>query len=254
MLRSTKQMIGYRLDALDGEMGKVKDLYFDDHEWAIRYVVADTRTWLPGRKILLSPACIGEPNWNSHMVPVSLTKDKIEQSPSIEADRPVSRQYEKDLAGYYGWPMYWSPAVGAGASSVGMMPVTPPPAPMGVVEASGEAQGDPHLRSIHEIFGYHIHATDGEIGHVDDVIVQTDDWSIRYLVVDTGNWLPGRRVLMSPFWIDRISWPREEIRVEMSREAVKNSPLYDPSTPVNREYEARLYDYYGVPRYWDKPV
>lgn len=251
MLRSVKVMLGYRLDATDGELGRTKDFYFDDHDWAVRYLVVDTGNWLPKRRVLISPTPAGEPNWKGQVIPVSLTKKQVEDSPSIQSDRPVSRQEEEQLAAYYNWPAYWAPAAIPGA---GMMP----PAALLRKPAEGqtpkerEPRGDPDLRSVKEVLGYHIHATDGEIGHVDDFIAETDNWAVRYLVVDTRNWLPGKRVLVAPAWIGDVSWAEREVHVRLSRQAVKDCPEFDPSAPVNREYEARLYDYYGVPKYWEQ--
>jgi len=251
MLRSLKEIEGYRLDATDGELGRVKDFYFDDHAWVIRYLVADTGDWLPKRKVLISPEAAGEPDCSGRIVPVSLTTRQVERSPSIDADKPVSRQHEEQLAAYYNWPMYWSPV---GIPAAGMMPP-------GVVlrkptegkPAGGEEGGDPDLRSVREVIGYNIHAADGEIGHVNDFIADTEGWAIRYLVVDTRNWLPGKKVLLAPSWIERVSWSQRQVQVVPTREAVKGCPEFDPSTPINRQYEERLYDYYGVPRYWERP-
>ena len=104
--------------------------------------------------------------------------------------------------------------------------------------------------STKEVSGYHIHAFDGSIGHVDDFIVDDESWVIRFLVVDTKNWLPGRKVLIAPLWVDAIDWESRQVRVDMTMEAVKNAPEFDPEAPINREYEERLYDYHGRPKYW----
>jgi len=249
MLRSLQEILGYRLDATGGKMGLVEDFYFDDREWVVRYLVADTANWLPGRRVLISPASVGEPDWNAQKVPISLSKEQIEQSPSIGVDKPVSRQHEAALAGYYDWPTYWAPL---GMPTVGIIPPREAPSRQQPKESATEHR-DIHLRSFSEVTGYQIHASDGQIGHVHDFIAQTDDWVIRYLGVDTRKWLPGRKVLLSPDWIDRISYTRGEVLVAVNRQAVKAGPEYDPSEPVNRKYEMRLYDYYGMPRYWETP-
>jgi hypothetical protein len=251
MLRSANEILGYRLEAIDAELGRVKDLYFDDRAWTVRYVVVDTGTWLPKRKVLIAPQALGEPDWAGQSIPVSLRKQQIEEGPGIESDKPVSRQHEEKLVGYYNWPMYWAPV---GVPATGMIPprVIPRQQPSARGEPAAEPRGDPSLRSVKEVLGYHIDALDGEIGHVDDFIAETDDWALRYMVIDTRNWLPGRKVLISPAWIDRISWPKRQVRVCHNRQAVKNAPAFDPKTPVNREYEVRLYDYYGVPKYWER--
>lgn len=242
MLRSIKSMFGYIILAKDGDIGKVHDFFFDDEKWTIRYLVVDTRYWLPGRKVLISPVALGQPDWDSMRFPVHLTKEQVENSPDIDTDKPFSRQQQIDLHTYYGWPYYWP---------VGGYFVPPPLSPptKRVKKKPQREMGDPHLRSTKEVTGYHIGATDGGIGHVEDFISEDEDWVIRYMVVDTKNWLPGRKVLISPQWIERVSWNEKKVHVDLSREAVKNSPEYDEAAPVNREYEVRLYDYYGRPTY-----
>ncbi len=249
MLRSTKEILGYKINAVDGDIGKVHDFFFGDKNWAVRYLVADTGQWLPGRKVLISPSSFGQPNWAGQMLAVNLTKEKIEQSPPVEENLPVSRRQEAELAKYYGWPTFWDGTFG---------PVYEPKVAE-VAAATAEAEkeiqqegdsGDPHLRSIKEVMGYHIKAEDGEIGHVEDFIVNTENWRIPYLVVDTKNWLPGRSVIISPVWTENIDWAAKEVQVDLTRDVIKNSPEFDPARPINREYEERLYDYYGRPPYW----
>jgi uncharacterized protein YrrD len=251
MLRSTNEMIGYRLLATDGEMGKVHDFYFDDVSWTVRYLVVDTGKWLPGRKVLISPVALDKPDWEYQTLPVNLTTKKIEESPPIETDEPVSRQKQIRIHAYYGWPVYW-PYVGGYGGTPAAVAVPEKEVQNEPEEAMEEdlAEGDPHLRSVREIHGYHIGASDGEVGHVEDFIVDASNWVIRYMVVDTRNWLPGRKVLLAPEWADSIVWEEKKVFVGMSRETIKASPEYDSSAPVNREYEEKLYDYYGRPKYW----
>jgi hypothetical protein len=233
--------------ARDGDIGKVHDFLFDDAGWIIRYVVVDTGKWLPGRKVLLIPLVLDEPDWENRTLPVSLTKEQIKKSPDIDVDKPVYRQHEHALHEYYQWVPYWiaSPHT-----------IPPPPYPKGKEEDKDEdptvqEKEDPHLRSTKEVSGYHIQATDGEMGHVEDFIADDTDWFIRYMVVDMRNWLPGKKVLISSGWIERVEWSESKVYVDLSRDMVKNSPEFDPSSPVNRRYEERLYDFYGRPKYWD---
>jgi hypothetical protein len=111
---------------------------------------------------------------------------------------------------------------------------------------------DPNLRSSKEVISYEIQVRDGEIGHVDDFILDDQIWIIRYLVIDTGNWLPDKKVLIAPLWIKWISHADQKVNVDLKKQAIQFSPDFDPSKPVNREYEEVLYDYYGRPRYWKK--
>jgi hypothetical protein len=250
MLRSIESLCGYKISAFDGEIGKVHEFLFDDEQWTIRYVVVDTGRWIPGRRVLISPAVFGQPDWDLQQFPVSLTKEQVKNSPDINVDKPVSRRHELELLKYYGISPYWPYVPASGYYTV------PPPVPLSKEEReeleSEKNKEEIHLRSTREVIGYHIQATDDTIGHVVDFILEDEKWVIRYMVVDTRNWLPGKKVLVSPHWIKDIRWTQTKVYVDLSKEAVKNSPEYDPSEPVNREYELRLYDYYGRPKYWGK--
>ena len=241
MLRSLKNVLGYDLQASDGTLGRVADFYFEDLAWTVRYLVADTGSWLAKRLVLLSPTVLIRADAEEKSLRVALTREQIEASPPMARDVPVSRQMEAELHRYYDWVPYWQA-----------------PFPFGVTAASGEregdeaVQGDPHLRSVREVTGYHIYANDGDIGHVDDLIVEDESWALRYLVVDTGNWLPGRRVLLVPSWVQQIDWLERMVYIDLRRESIRNSPEFDPRAPVNRDYEERLYDYYGRRSYWDE--
>lgn len=255
MLRSAKDIVGYGIEALDGGIGKVNDLYFDDSHWNVRYVIANTHNWLPGRKVLLSPAAVRMADGTTKTVHVTLKKQQIETCPPIAADEPVSRRQEAEVIKHFGWQGYWPggafPRGGtSGAEDISTMAAGQAHA-KGVALEEREANGNPHLRSLQEVMGYHIQATDDEFGHLMDMVLDDETWEIRYLVVDTRNWFPGgKKVLISPAWITDVDWVLARIEVSLPKERIKNSPKYDPSQPVNREYEARLYDYYGRPKYW----
>ncbi len=248
MLRSMKSLLDYHLAATDGKIGKVDDFLFDDQGWQARYLVANTGGWLKGRLVLLSPASLEAPEWQSRLFPVKLTRKQIEDSPSIMSDAPLARQKELELARHYNWPVYWGiDALGGFGAAPIVTPIEPPP---GHVRPPQE-EGDPHLRSVREVLGYRIHAYDGDIGHAKDLIVDDEEWKVRYLVVDTRSWLPGGDVLLSISWIKDVSWDEARVTINHSRDEIRNSPKYDPSTPVNREFEEVLHDYYGRPRYWE---
>jgi len=254
MLRSIKELLNYTIRAKDGDFGRVSDFYFDDDMWTVRYLVVDTGTWLPGRQLLISRLVLRQPDWEAHVFPVDLTKEQVESSPDIDLAKPVSRQHEVALSAHYRWPLHWS--VPGGVYYL-------PASPTLIAEAVGSGeeetdevsttegnQDDPHLRSINEVSGYHIEAQDGEIGHVEDFIVDDEVWTIRYMVVDTRNLWPGKKVLVAPPWIEEINWNLGQVQVDLPRENIKNSPEFDPSAPINRAFELRLYDYYGRPKYW----
>ena len=263
MLRSLNDLENYAIGATDGSIGHVKDFYFDDDSWVIRYLVVDTGSWLSSRKVLISPVAIRHPDWAARLLPVSLSKAQVKSSPDIDTDKPVSRQHEIDYLGYYGYMPYWG---GAGMWGEGLYPYTLQPdfrdfaaqrtEPDGELSAYVRAQqyrhrhDDPHLRSCKAVAGYHVHATDGEIGHVEGLLVDEETWAIRYMIVNTSNWWLGHKVLIAPQWITDVSWAQASVSVDLTRLAVKDSPVYDPSAELDREREIALYDYYGRDNYW----
>jgi hypothetical protein len=254
MLRNAKELLRCAIHAKDGEIGEVHDLFFDDHSWTVRYVVVDTGTWLPGRLVLVSPVAFNQPDWKAKTLPVKLTKKQVESSPDIDSDKPVSRQKEIELHRHFGWPYYWGGGVflASGMSTMAEAGELQPEIPKasGAIATEEEPTGDPHLRAMAEVKDYHIQATDGEIGHLEDFIIDDQNWVIRYLVVDTRNWWPGKKVLVSPQWIDRVSWEESKVYAELSRQAIKSSPEYKERLPITREYESELYDHYGRTTYW----
>ena len=249
MLRVINEIIGYTLLAEDGEIGRCHDFLFDDRSWVVRYMVAKTSKWLPGRKVIISPVFLQQPDWAGGLLPLRLTREQIEQSPSLDEHAPVSRQYEINYHQYYALPFYWvgQELWGAYPDPAGVVhPVSTQPVPeLDDIEAE-----EGHLRSVKEVGGYHIAASDGDVGHVEDFLIDDQTWILRYLVMDTRNWLPGRKVLVSPQWLESIHWVNEKVYIDLSTDAIRNSPEFDPSQPVNRQYETELYDYYGRPRYW----
>ena len=221
----------------------MEQFYFDDESWAIRYLVVNTGDWLSDRLVLVSPLALRQAEWESRRLDVALTKKQIEDSPPIDTHKPVSRQHEAAYLGYYNYPYYW-----AGPNY---------PAGLAVQEEAESAQAragkesaDSHLRSTEAVTGYHVEAEDGAIGHVKDFLVDDETWAIRYLEVDTRNWWPGKQVLVSPQWINRVSWPDAKVYVDLTRETIQNGPEWIDSVPVTREYEHRLYDYYARSPYW----
>ncbi len=246
MLRSIKSYEGHLIQGADGEIGSVTDFFFDDVDWSIRYLVVDTGKWIPGRRALISPLTLER----LADVPASffapVTKEIIEKSPPFDAEQAISRQYETELTNYYGWPAYWEGFKLSMASSIGKRSDV---LPDDVKRLNLEQRGVSNLWSANEVIGYFIEATDGEIGHVEDFVLEDETWAIRYMVIDTRNWLPGRKVLIIPQLTEGISWTEAKVRVELPRETVKESPEFDPNAPINRQYEVRLYDYYGRPAY-----
>jgi uncharacterized protein YrrD len=243
--------MGFTMGATDGDIGKVKDFYFDDVTWTIRYLVVETGNWLSNRKVLISPEALLQVDWANETFPVNLTKEQIKKSPDVDTDQPVSRQHELKLYAHYPWTSYWGGGIWAGGMGTTGMMMPSSSVPMeeavknGEQTSDAEADGDPHLRSAKNVQGYTIHALDDTIGDVEDFIVDDSNWTINYMVVDTGNWFPGKKVIISPYLIKEINWETSEVRINASVEQVKNSPEYDASKHLSIEYEANLQNYYG---------
>ncbi|MEP7244471.1 MAG: PRC-barrel domain-containing protein [Gammaproteobacteria bacterium] len=263
MLRTLTDLTDYAIRATDGDIGHVKDFYFDDETWAIRYLVVDTGGWLANRKVLISPIAIGTANWADKVLPVAITREQVRNSPDIDTDKPVSRQHEMMYLGYYGYPYYWG-----GAGLWGMGPYPGMLAGAGSLrsdaefraarsaedrihsDAAGSKDNDHHLRSCKAVTGYHIVATDGDIGHVQSLLVDEESWAIRYLVVNTSNWWLGHEVLITPRWIKDVSWSSATVTVDLSRQAIKDAPPYNSATQMDRKLETDIHEHYGRPGYW----
>lgn len=268
MLHSAKELEGFAVGATDGDIGHVKDFYLDDHAWVIRYLVVDTGGWLSSRKVLVSPIAVGAPNRERRLLPASISREQVRKSPDIDTDKPVSRQHEMTYSDYYNYPYYWG---GAGYWGGGMYPnlIAPGYGGLGVSnpisgegqremsrrESARHEQEDPHLRSCNAVVGYHIHASDGDIGHVAGMLIDEQTWAVRYLIVDTSNWWLGHQVLVAPQWIESVNWSDETVTVSVTRQAVKDAPVYDPQAQLSREDEDRLHEHHGRTGYWtDHPV
>jgi hypothetical protein len=268
MLRSVKEMEGYAVGAIDGAIGHVKDFYLDDEAWVVRYLVVGTGGWLSSRKVLVSPIAIGTPNREQRLLPASISREQVRKSPDIDTDKPVSRQHEMGYSYYYNYPFYWGDA---GYWGGGLYPSLLMPGygglggsyansgegqrEMAQRESAQHEQEDPHLRSYNAVVGYHIHASDGDIGHVAGMLIDEQTWAVRYFVVDTSNWWLGHQVLIAPQWIESVNWIDETVAVSMTRQAIKDAPAYEPQAVLNRHAEDRLHAHYGRAGYWtDHPV
>ncbi len=262
MLSEVSDILGLPIRALDGEIGEVVDLLFDDRDFTVRWFVIDTGSFLPGRKVLLPPAAMENVDLGGRAIVADVTRQAVKDAPGLSTDEPVSRQHEEDLFAHYRWTPYWS----VGGMTTGAAALSPvPPHATGVPDVepaaaagdpadaealAGEREGDPNLRSIGEVKGYSIHASDDFVGHVTDALVESEGWVIRYLVVDTRNWLPGRHVLLSPDWVRSVGWADREVRVDLTRQQVKDAPEYAPRMAVDRDFEDRLHRHYGFAPYW----
>ena len=228
MLRDLSAMENYAIGATDGVIGRVKDFYFDDEAWVVRYLVVETGPWLAHRKVLISPLSLGVTG-SERVFPARLTQQQVKNSPDIDTDKPVSRQHELDFIGYYGYPAYWggaslwgselSPQLLARDGGVHTIPLP-------------DQQNDPRLRSVNAVMSYRVQASDGSIGKLAGLLVDESTWAIRFLVVNTGHWWHGYEVLIAPEWIEDINWVDATVTVDLSRDSVRAAPNYeDQSMP-----------------------
>jgi hypothetical protein len=265
MLRSMHDLKEYAIHATDGTVGHVKDIYFDDRAWVVRYLVVLTGSWLANRKVLISPIAIHHADWNDKILPVSITMEQVKNSPNIDTDKPVSRQHEIGYLGYYNYPYYWG---GAGYWGGGFYPGLMLAGSAGVGgynahildprsldaakdhELGLDRRSDPHLRSCKAVTNYHIEAKDGDIGHVSGLLIDEETWAIRYLIVDTSNWWMGHQVLIAPQWILSVVWEESTVAVDLTRAEVQGAPAYDASAHLNRDDEMGIYKHYSRSGYW----
>ena len=219
-------IIDNNLGATDGEIGKITSFYFDDDTWTIRYMVVKTGSWLFGRKVLISPDAILKNLWEGQTVAVNLTKEKVSSIPDIDTDKPVSRQQEQELFYHYPWKNYW----GGGFYAGGIWGTTYPASSIDntIIKEPGntvkQPEGDQHLRSTAIVAG---HATDGDIGHIKDFIVDDQTWKLSFFVVDTHNWFGGKKVLIPVSDIKEVQWDNSKVIVNITMDEVKNSKLFN---------------------------
>ncbi len=255
-----------RLDiqAQGDNAGKIEDVYFDDQAWFVRYFVVNTGSWLLGRRVLIAPLAVAAPDWTQRILSVKLTKQQVQDSPDIDLEQPVTRQHLIDLHQYYDWPMFGGADPMFNSSLVSLYPSdwaarnqsaeqqteTWNRAEQSADAPANQEPGDPHLCSAQDVRHYHVRTVDGEVGHVEDFFVSEEDWIVRYLLVDSRRWLPGRKFLIAPAWIESISWADAEVRTTVTRDQVERSPEYTPAQVIERDYEIQLYHHYEVPGYW----
>jgi hypothetical protein len=237
MILGIKELRKYEVSARNGVIGEVDDFYFDDFDWSLRYLVIAGNEEMGGRKLLISTVALHRPDSNNNQLSIDLSKEILKNSPEVTFERPVTREEEVALHSYYDWPFYWE---AAGISAYPFVEMV-----TDMKKQEEENEGVHPLRSAKQMLGLGIRARDGSIGSVDDFLVEDEKWNMLYIVVDTGAWLPGKKVLLSPQWVEKIRWGESDVEVDLSQETIKNSPEYDPSVPLDTEYEGRLNEYYG---------
>jgi uncharacterized protein YrrD len=227
MLHKASRLKGAVVQATDGDIGAVEDLFFDDERWTVRYLVVSTGAWLAGRRVLISPMAVDR-SWDTVEIGTRLTRDQIRRCPDADSRRPVSRQHETELLQYYGYPFYWGGSGIWGSYGIpAALLTTPPTPPAAIVPPPRTSTEDQHLRSASEVIGYHLLATDGEIGHIDDFLIDEKSWRIGYVQIDTSNWIGGRAVVISPDVLRGIDWAARRVTVAASRRDVQGSPVLD---------------------------
>ena len=248
MLVLARSYQGYTLSASDRKVGKITDLYFDEEKWGVRYLVVHVGWPIFGRDALVSPLAVRAVDADFKRVLVNLDIETIENAPPLSPYQPISRQYEAYYHDYYDWPYYWFGDALWGLAST--------PEQLQLIEQSIDQslvhndEVHTHLRSIHEIIGYSVMDAQQAIGTIEDVIIESDSWLIRYLVLRSPSWLPSKRHLISRDWVTGIDWSNQEATIELDHSMVEASPEYNPGMLVSRSYENRLYSHYGMETYW----
>ncbi len=260
MLRNVNDLYGFSVTARNGPIGEIRDCYFDDQTWTIRFFIVQTGPWFGDRKVLISPHAIEGLDWQARSLSTSLTREKVKASPDVDTAKPVSRQHEVEQFGYYGYPFYWGeeqlwgvgPRPGSSLAGYGSVQLpTAARAQADFAEAQVQLHRDrgdnPHLRSCRAIERYHIHASDGDIGHLESLLLDDTAWTIRYLVVNTSDWWLGHDTLLAPPWIADIDWLVATISVDLTRQAIKDAPACDANDLPSPAQERSLFDHYGRP-------
>jgi hypothetical protein len=234
MMYGVRELLGYDLLGTDGQIGNLHEFYFSDEDWDILYLVAGRGRLLPGRKVLISPLVVHRPHKSSRIVELDISQEQIRAGSAATNQHALCHHMQIQLSRYYGWADYAGRVVMAEAE---------------LNEKSGSVR--PLLRAIgEEVLGSSVQAVDGKIGHVEDCIVDDETWIIRYLVVRSTDPSRDANILLSPQWIDTPDWQVPRFHVGFTLEAIRNSPEYDPCTPLTRDCEEKLYSFFGRLKYW----
>lgn len=256
MLKPLSDYSGLILKTVDDEdIGEVKDFYFDDETWTVRYMIVSSEKG----DILISTFSVREFDRLSKSLKSNLSAKKVISAPRADLVRPVSKLEEERLANYYGWPMYW--VWGGATSGVGMYP------PEAISSANTPEINEYYqkqyqelqakiekstLRSYKEIIHYGIDTGNEKFGQVEDLLVDDDTFKIRYVVIDTIRFFPSKNVLVASEWIEDVSWDERVFRTNLSKESIKKSPSYEKSHSPDRNFEEKLHANYGLSGYWER--
>jgi uncharacterized protein YrrD len=244
MIRSVRELRHVSVNATDGRIGFVEQVFFDDEQWTIRYLVVDTDREFNDRRVLVSPMAVTAQDVEAKgAISVSLTRRQAAESPDIDTEKPVSRQKELEYNNYFIFPVYWEGGGLWGAQSLPAELLRAPP----VHPAAGGESADVHLRSSREVIGYRVKAVDGRIGHVEDFLYDDESWRVRYVEVDTRNWIGGLRVLVPPLTVQSVSWAARTITIVLPVETVRTAPEYVSRESLTPEFEQSLLSHYARP-------
>ena len=263
MLFAVSGLIGCEVHANDGAVGAVKDFLFDDQTWKLRWVAVNAGDWLAGRRVVfLHPSAIAPlvlppkpklpmmSQGETLTLAVDLTRGQIEAGPHAHQDNPVTRDMEGLLYDYYGWDPYWGASHFGGAVLANVESKIVEGAARRTVEAqTPPLDGADHLHAVTEFKGYAVHAADGDIGHVENLLADDSNWDIRYLVIATRNWWPGKIVQLSPYAVKDIDWFAEQVNMNVTRDQVRSAPAWDPLAMMNEASEEELHRHFGWPGY-----
>lgn len=235
---------GSSLQAKNGEIGSIDDVYFDDKDWKIRYLITDNSNFLPGRRVLISPASTDKINFERKAIQVKLSKKDIEKSPVVNQGLLPSRETEIELKSYYNWPVYWGSGFLIGAGDLRENQAS-------MRGSKKEIEVESNLKSCNEIMGFSIESKNKTIGYLNNYLFDDESWEIRYLVVDTKNWLlKERKILLAIDWIEKFDWDQSVFVTDLKSKAIRESPVYNPGETLKRDYETKLFDHYHKPKYW----
>jgi sporulation protein YlmC with PRC-barrel domain len=250
MLWNASKLSGYAVEANDGLIGTVSDFLFEDRTWQVRWLVVETGNWFANNKVLLPLSTLGYPHQTQEKFSVSLTRQQVKDSPRINTDLPISREMESSIYDFYGWDPYWSGLYALGGAMPAMMKATIPIPRNTANKAALLRPADQHLLSVDTIAGYYLEAADGTIGHVDDFLIDDTNWHIRYLIAATSNWWPGKSVVLSSNSVKKVDWAERIVKLDVNRSQVRGSPRYDPGTRLDKAYQERLLEHYGLENHW----
>ncbi|EPX77919.1 hypothetical protein [Salipiger mucosus] len=227
MLMSFHDLRSYGIHATDKQTGSINDFYFDDHEWRLRYLVAHTGFFLTGRETLVGAARLGTPDTERMELPINLSAQELRTAEPGEAHQPANAQrHATHMLPDTG---FWAPYLVATE-----LFYTPSRAQELMAETrdendttEAEDYQDMKLRSMVEVIGYKIAEKDGDVGSVCGFLIDPEDWTLQHVVVETGHWLPGRRVAITTRWIEAADWHEQRIHVEVSRQEIEEAPTLD---------------------------